>query len=30
LPSWSVERVVMPLVVRRGMYGGVRANTPPA
>ena len=30
LPSWSVERVVMPLVVRRGMYGGVRANIPPA
>lgn len=28
LPSWSVERIVMPLVVRRGMYGGVRENQP--
>ncbi len=27
-PSWSVERVVMPLVVRWGMYGGVRENHP--
>ncbi len=27
-PSWSVERVVMPLIVRRGMYRGVRANDP--
>jgi NADH dehydrogenase FAD-containing subunit len=29
LPSWPVERLVMPLVVRRGMYGGVRENRPP-
>ncbi|MGA8331384.1 MAG: FAD-dependent oxidoreductase [Mycobacterium sp.] len=28
LPSWSVQRIVMPLVVRRGMYGGVRENHP--
>jgi NADH dehydrogenase FAD-containing subunit len=28
LPSWPVERLVMPLVVRRGMYGGVRENQP--
>jgi apoptosis-inducing factor 2 len=28
LPSWSVQRIVMPLVVRRGMYGGVRENQP--
>ena len=27
-PSWSVERVVMPLIVRWGMYGGVRKNRP--
>ena len=27
-PSWSVERVVMPLIVRLGMYGGVRENRP--
>ncbi|WP_156686870.1 FAD-dependent oxidoreductase [Mycobacterium sp. Marseille-P9652] len=27
-PSWAVDRVVMPLIVRRGMYGGVRANNP--
>jgi apoptosis-inducing factor 2 len=27
-PSWSVERVVMPLIVRWGMYGGVRENRP--
>jgi apoptosis-inducing factor 2 len=27
-PSWSVERVVMPLIVRWGMYGGVRENHP--
>ena len=25
-PSWSVERVVMPLIVRWGMYRGVREN----
>jgi apoptosis-inducing factor 2 len=28
LPSWSVERVVMPWIVRRGMYGGMRENHP--
>ena len=28
LPSWSVERLVMPLVVRWGMYRGVRENHP--
>lgn len=28
LPSWPVERLVMPLIVRRGMYGGVRENQP--
>ncbi|WP_343576230.1 FAD-dependent oxidoreductase [Mycobacterium sp.] len=28
IPSWPVERVVMPLIVRRGMYGGVRDNHP--
>jgi NADH dehydrogenase FAD-containing subunit len=28
LPSWPVERLVMPLIVRRGMYGGVRQNQP--
>jgi apoptosis-inducing factor 2 len=27
-PSWSVERVVMPLIVRWGIYGGVRENRP--
>jgi len=27
-PSWSVEHVVMPLIVRWGMYGGVRENHP--
>ncbi|OBJ24726.1 FAD-dependent oxidoreductase [Mycobacterium colombiense] len=27
-PSWSVERVVMPWVVRWGMYRGVRQNDP--
>lgn len=27
-PSWSVERVVMPLIVRWGMYRGVRDNNP--
>ena len=30
IPSWPVERVVMPLLVRRGMYGGVRESPPPA
>ncbi len=28
LPSWSVERVVMPGLVRWGMYRGVRENNP--
>ena len=28
LPSWPVQRLVMPLLVRRGMYGGVRDNPP--
>ncbi len=28
LPSWSVKRVVMPWVVRWGMYRGVRENQP--
>lgn len=28
IPSWPVERVVMPLVVRRGMYRGLRENDP--
>lgn len=27
-PSWSVERVVMPWIVRWGMYRGVRENQP--
>ncbi|OCB35960.1 pyridine nucleotide-disulfide oxidoreductase [Mycobacterium malmoense] len=27
-PSWSVERVVMPWIVRWGMYRGVRENDP--
>ncbi|MHA7651067.1 FAD-dependent oxidoreductase [Mycobacterium sp. ML4] len=27
-PLWSVEHLVMPLLVRRGMYGGVRENCP--
>ena len=29
LPPWPVQRLVMPLIVRRGMYGGVRENQPP-
>jgi NADH dehydrogenase FAD-containing subunit len=29
LPPWPVHRLVMPLVVRWGMYGGVRENRPP-
>lgn len=28
-PSWSIDRVLMPLIVRRGIYGGVRKNQPP-
>lgn len=27
-PSWSVERVVMPWIVRWGLYRGVRENRP--
>lgn len=27
-PSWSVDRVVMPWIVRWGMYRGVRQNNP--
>lgn len=27
-PRWSVERVVMPWIIRWGMYRGVRANDP--
>jgi apoptosis-inducing factor 2 len=27
-PSWAVDRVVMPLIVRWGMYRGVRDNEP--
>ncbi|OZG27189.1 pyridine nucleotide-disulfide oxidoreductase [Williamsia sp. 1138] len=27
-PSWSVERVLQPLIVRWGIYGGVRATPP--
>lgn len=27
-PAWSVEHVVMPLIVRWGMYRGVRENRP--
>ncbi|KLO35237.1 FAD-dependent oxidoreductase [Mycobacterium nebraskense] len=27
-PTWSVERVVMPWIVRWGMYRGVRENNP--
>lgn len=27
-PSWSVERVVMPWIVRWGMYRGIRENRP--
>jgi apoptosis-inducing factor 2 len=28
LPSWAVDRVVMPWIVRWGMYRGVRENNP--
>ena len=27
-PSWSIETVLWPLIVRRGIYGGVRATSP--
>ena len=23
-PSWTVERVLLPLYLRRGVYGGIR------
>jgi NADH dehydrogenase FAD-containing subunit len=26
-PSWSIETVLWPLIVRRGIYGGIRAST---
>jgi apoptosis-inducing factor 2 len=28
-PAWSFDRVLMPLIVRWGIYRGVRANEPP-
>ena len=28
-PAWSIDRVLMPWIVRRGIYGGVRENRPP-
>jgi hypothetical protein len=27
-PAWSIERILMSLVVRRGIYRGVRDNRP--
>ncbi|MCZ8381480.1 FAD-dependent oxidoreductase [Mycobacterium sp. CPCC 205372] len=27
-PAWSVDRILLPLIVRRGIYGGVRDNNP--
>lgn len=27
-PAWSVERVLYPWIVRRGIYRGVRPNDP--
>lgn len=27
-PAWSIDRVLMPLIVRRGIYRGVRENHP--
>lgn len=27
-PAWSIDRVLMPWIVRRGIYGGVRENQP--
>lgn len=27
-PSWSIDRVLMPWIVRRGIYQGVRTNDP--
>ncbi|WP_343598855.1 FAD-dependent oxidoreductase [Mycobacterium sp.] len=28
-PAWSIDRVLQPWIVRRGIYRGVRANDPP-
>ena len=28
-PAWSIDRVLMPWIVRRGIYGGIRPNQPP-
>lgn len=28
IPAWSVRRILMPWIVRRGIYRGVRANHP--
>ena len=28
IPAWPVKRVLMPVIVRRGIYRGVRANQP--
>ena len=28
IPAWPVQRVLMPLIVRRGIYRGVRPNRP--
>jgi len=28
IPAWSVHRILMPLIVRRGIYRGVRSNQP--
>lgn len=28
-PAWSIDRLLMPVIVRRGIYGGVRENRPP-
>ncbi len=30
IPAWSVRRILMPLIVRRGIYRGVRSNQPMA
>ena len=27
-PAWSIEKILMSLVVRRGIYRGVRENRP--
>jgi hypothetical protein len=28
IPAWSVQRVLMPWIVRRGIYRGIRRNQP--